>query len=298
MTSTQVLDLKGKKVGDVDLEDSVFGIEPSQGPLHQAVVRQLSNARSGSASSKTRSEISGGGAKPWRQKGTGRARAGSSRSPLWRHGGVIFGPKPRSFFQSMPRKMRRVAVRSALSARREELIVVKDFESIKEPKTKAFASVLKDLSLSDSKVLLVLDFACDNCKTVQLAARNIKGLKVIHADNLNVKDLLEYDSILTTERTLKSINEKLKTEKKAAPEKAEKPKAKKTEKTAVKEKKAPTVKSKEPKEKAPKAAKAPKEPKEAKEPKAEPKTEKEGKKAEPKKAPAKKPADKKDSKKK
>ncbi|MBZ0186818.1 MAG: 50S ribosomal protein L4, partial [Candidatus Obscuribacterales bacterium] len=195
MTSTQVLDLKGKKVGDFELEDTVFGIEPAKGPLHTALLRQLANARSGAANCKTRAEVRGGGAKPWRQKGTGRARAGSSRSPLWRTGGVIFGPKPRSYNQSMPKKMRQLAVRSALSARKDELVVVKDFEAIKEPKTKAFAAVLKELALEGKKVLLVLDFACDNCKTVQLAARNVKGVKVIYASNLNVKDLLEYDAI-------------------------------------------------------------------------------------------------------
>ena len=266
MASTKVLDTKGKKVGDIELDDTVFGVEPSQGALHTALVRQLANARSGSASTLTRSEVRGGGRKPWRQKGTGRARVGSIRSPLWNGGGIIFGPKPRSYYQSMPKKARRVAIRSALSARHEDIVVVKDFDQVKEAKTKAFSQILKDLELCGQKVLIILDFQFESSKYVQLSARNIDKVKVIHHQNLNIKDLLEYDKILTSEATLDSIQKFLKTE-----PKKEKP-AK--EKSKAKPKKAP-AKAKEKPAKAKAPAKPKKEASEKKEPKA--------KKSEPKK---------------
>lgn len=254
MASTKVLDIKGKKVGDIELDDTIFGIEPSQGTMHTALVRQLANARSGSASTLTRSEVRGGGRKPWRQKGTGRARAGSIRSPLWNGGGVIFGPKPRNYSQSMPKKMRRVALRSSLSSRKDDIIIIKDFDSVKEAKTKAFCQILKDLELCGQKVLVVLDFECDSCKYVQLSARNIEKVKVIHSSNINVKDLLEADKILTTERTLNALNNHLKTE----------PKEKKSESEAKAKKKAPAKKKAAPKAKAAKPAKADAPKKEAK----------------------------------
>lgn len=250
MASTKVLDIKGKKVGDIELDDTVFGVEPSQGTMHTALVRQLANARSGSASTLTRSEVRGGGRKPWRQKGTGRARAGSIRSPLWNGGGVIFGPKPRSFNQSMPKKMRRVALRSSLSTRKDDIIIVKDFDSVKEAKTKAFCQILKDLELCGQKVLVVLDFECDSCKYVQLSARNIEKVKVIHASNINVKDLLEADKILTTERTLNALNSHLKTEPKETEAKAKK-------KAPAKKKAAPKAKAEAPKKEAKPKAKKP-----------------------------------------
>jgi large subunit ribosomal protein L4 len=210
MTSAQLVDLKGKKLGEVTLDDSVFGGEPNTHVLHTALMRQLANARAGTASTKTRSEVRGGGRKPWRQKGTGRARAGSIRSPLWEGGGVIFGPKPRDYTVSMPKKMRQLAVRSALAARVNDFVVVKDFAELKEPKTKLMAAVLKDLQLFGRKVLLVMDFNCSHCQLVERAARNIAGLKVLNLNNLNVKDLLDCDSILTTERTLEEINNRFK----------------------------------------------------------------------------------------
>lgn len=264
MASTQVLDLKGKKVGEVELDDTVFGIEPSQGAMHTALVRQLANARSGSASSLTRAEVRGGGRKPWRQKGTGRARVGSIRSPLWNGGGVIFGPKPRDFSLSMPKKMRRVALRSALTSRKDDIVIVKDFDSVKEAKTKAFNQILSDLELTGKKLLVILDFASETCKYVQLSARNIALVKVIHASNANVKDLLDCHKILTTERTLNALNTFLKTEpkkeksekapaKKAPAKKKAEPKAKaKTEKTAKPKAKAEAPKKEaKPKEKKP-----------------------------------------------
>ncbi|MBX9877355.1 MAG: 50S ribosomal protein L4 [Candidatus Obscuribacterales bacterium] len=209
MTSAVLLDTKGKQVGEVSLEATVFGVEPNVDLMHTALNRQLANARSGSANTKTRSEVSGGGRKPWRQKGTGRARAGSIRSPLWAGGGVTFGPKPRDYSMSLPKKMRALAVRSALSAKREDMVVLKDF-SIKEPKTKEVAAIFDDLKISGQKILIVLDFACDGCVTIKRAASNIKGVKVVSSDNLSVKDIIEAGKIVTTERTVKAIGERLK----------------------------------------------------------------------------------------
>ncbi len=226
MTSAQVLDLKGNKVREVGLEDEVFGVTPNVGLLHSALVRQLANGRSGAANSKTRSEVRGGGRKPWRQKGTGRARAGSIRSPLWEGGGVTFGPKPRDFSQSMPKKQRVLALKSALAAKKDNLVVVQNFASITDGKTKQVATALKDLKLYGQKILLVLDHVNDEDKRVQLAARNIDGLKVIHVSNLNVKDLLESEVVLTTESAIQTIHNRFKpTDKDAAP--AEKKAAKK-----------------------------------------------------------------------
>ena len=210
MPSAQLVDLKGKKLAEVTLDDSVFGGEPNTHVLHTALVRQLANARAGTACSKTRSEVRGGGRKPWRQKGTGRARAGSIRSPLWAGGGVIFGPRPRDYYSSMPKKMRQLALKSALAARANDLVVVKDFSDLKEAKTKAMAAVLKALELAGKKVLLVLDRASAQFEQLERAARNIAGVKVLEVNNLNVKDLLESDAVLTSEQALDLINNRFK----------------------------------------------------------------------------------------
>lgn len=244
MTSAQVLDLKGNKVRELGLDDEVFGGEPNVGLLHSALVRQLANARSGAANTKTRSEVRGGGRKPWRQKGTGRARAGSIRSPLWEGGGVTFGPKPRDFSQSMPKKARAAALKSALAAKKDSIVVVSIFASITEGKTKLVAAALKDLKLYGQKILLVLEHVNDEDKRVQLAARNIDGLKVIHTSNLNVKDLLESEVVLTTESAIQTIHNRFKqTDKDAAP--AEKKAKKAPAAAATKEAKAPKAKTAE-----------------------------------------------------
>ncbi|MBI4533636.1 MAG: 50S ribosomal protein L4 [Candidatus Melainabacteria bacterium] len=209
MTSAQVVDLKGKRLSEVALDDSVFGGEPNVHLLHSAVVRQLANARAGTSSCKTRAEVSGGGRKPWRQKGTGRARVGSIRSPLWVGGGVIFGPKPRDYSLDMPHKMRCVALRSALAARKDHLVVVKDFVGLAGAKTKEMAIVLKSLGLDGKKILLVLDIDTAESVAVERAARNIKGLKVVGINDLNVKDLLGCDHLLTTEPALEKISSRL-----------------------------------------------------------------------------------------
>ena len=237
MTSVQLTDLKGSKVGEVAFSDDVFGLEPNVHVLHAALQRQLANARSGSANSKTRSEVRGGGRKPWRQKGTGRARAGSIRSPLWNGGGVIFGPKPRSYYQSMPKKARQLALRSALAARKDDFVVVKNFDGlfskapkagddaskIEQPKTKAFAAVIKDLKLQDKCVILLLDNGVPGVQQIERAARNMANVCVLNVNNLNVKDLISAEAVLTSERTVEFLNNRFK-----AQPKSEQPKVKAT----------------------------------------------------------------------
>ena len=210
MTSAQVVDLKGKKLSEVALSDEVFGITPNIGVIHSALLRQLANARGGAANTKTRAEVRGGGRKPWRQKGTGRARAGSIRSPLWAGGGVTFGPRPKDYSITMNKKQRQLALKSVLAGCVDKLVVVQDFDNFKEAKTKLFFEVLTNLNIADKKILVILDYACDACDRVALAARNIDGVRVIHATNLNVKDVLDCDHILTNARTLEVINNRFK----------------------------------------------------------------------------------------
>ena len=163
--------------------------------MHLALRRQLNNARQGSACAKTRAEVSGGGKKPWKQKGTGRARAGSLRSPLFAGGGVIFGPKPRSYAFNMPQKAR-------------QMVVVKDFSAITEPKTKLMVSALKSLNVT-GKILIVADVKAEENKNLELSARDIPSVKIILPSNLNVKDLLEADSVVITESAVNDITERL-----------------------------------------------------------------------------------------
>lgn len=196
----------GEEVGTATLELRVAKEENAAHILHRAVVRHLANGRQGTASSKTRAEVRGGGRKPWRQKGTGRARAGSIRSPLWRGGGVTFGPKPRDYSLKMNRKERRLALRTAFLSRAEETIVVESFaDQLQQPKTKELASALTRWgATSDKKVLLILLEISEN---VNLSARNICNLKLIKADNLNVYDVLTADKIVTTSDALAKIQE-------------------------------------------------------------------------------------------
>lgn len=206
--SKEILSTNGEKLGEITLNEAVFGVEPNLHVMHLALRRQLNNARQGSASCKTRAEVSGGGKKPWKQKGTGRARAGSLRSPLFAGGGVIFGPKPRSYAFNMPQKARQLAIKSALSARSEQLVVVKDFSTIAEPKTKLMVTALKSLNVS-GKTLIVADVKADENKNLALASRNIPSVKVILPSNLNVKDLLEADFVVMTESAVNVITERL-----------------------------------------------------------------------------------------
>ena len=206
--SKEILSTNGEKLGEITLNEAVFGVEPNLHVMHLALRRQLNNARQGSACAKTRAEVSGGGKKPWKQKGTGRARAGSLRSPLFAGGGVIFGPKPRSYAFNMPQKARQLAIKSALSARSEQMVVVKDFSTITEPKTKLMVNALKSLKVT-GKILIVADVKAEENKNLELSARNIPSVKIILPSNLNVKDLLEADSVVITESAVKDITERL-----------------------------------------------------------------------------------------
>ena len=197
-----VQDTQGKVVGTADLDDSVWAIEPNVPVMHQALLRQLANARLGTRKTKTRSEVRGGGAKPWRQKGTGRARQGSIRSPQWTGGGVVWGPQPRDFSQEMPRKMRRLAVRSALSAtvRDERLTVIEGLAEV-EPKTKAMKDVVAALPESRS-VLIVTDGIVT---PIRKASGNLQNVWVVEARYLNVRDILKYDRLLVTREAIPVI---------------------------------------------------------------------------------------------
>lgn len=208
MPSIDVYDIKGKKVSKVDLKEEIFGIEPNEAVVHSVLVNYLANQRQGTQSTKTRAEVRGGGRKPWKQKGTGRARAGSLRSPLFAGGGVIFGPKPRSYAFNMPQKARQLALKSALSAREGQLVIVKDFSTIAEPKTKLMVSSLKSLNVS-GKVLIVADTKAEENKNLELSARNIPSVKLLLPTNLNVKDLLEADFVVMTESAVNEITERL-----------------------------------------------------------------------------------------
>ena len=206
--SKEILSINGEKLGEITLAKEVFAVEPNLHVMHLALRRQLNNGRQGSACAKTRAEVSGGGRKPWKQKGTGRARAGSLRSPLFAGGGVVFGPKPRSYAISMPQKARKLALKSALSARQEQLVVVKDFSQIAQPKTKLMVSALKALNVS-GKVLIIADTKAAENANLELAARNIPSVKMILPSNLNVKDLLEADFVVITESAVNVITERL-----------------------------------------------------------------------------------------
>ena len=198
----------GSQAGQMDLEDNVFGVEPNVHLMHLAVRRQLNNARSGNACAKTRAQVRGGGKKPWKQKGTGRARAGSLRSPLFEGGGVIFGPVPRDYSIKMPVKARRVALKSALSARLEATTIVKDFSALTAPRTKEFVKILDGLKLS-GKILIIADTKAQENQHLELAARNLPNVKIILPSNINVKDILEADSVVMSEAAVTAITERL-----------------------------------------------------------------------------------------
>src|SRR5574344_254225 len=206
--SKEILSTSGEKLGEITLEKSVFGVEPNLHIMHLALRRQLNNGRVGSACAKTRAEVAGGGRKPWKQKGTGRARAGSIRSPLFAGGGVIFGPKPRDYGFAIPQKARKLALKSALSAKASNLVIVKDFSEIKEPKTKLMVKSLASLKV-EGKVLIIADTKAAENKYLELSARNIPSVKLLLPTNLNVKDLLEADYVVITESAVNDVTEKL-----------------------------------------------------------------------------------------
>jgi len=207
MPKVAVYDMTGAQTGEIELNDSVFGVEVNEAVMHQAVVMQLANQRLGTASTKTRGMVRGGGRKPWRQKGTGRARSGSTRSPIWVGGGTVFGPQPRSYAFSMPRKARRLAIKSALSAKVQagELLVMEDI-AIKEPKTNTVVGMLDSLKIGDDKALIIVSATDEN---VEKSSRNIPGVKSITSQGLNVYDILYHDKVLVTKDAVSKIEEVL-----------------------------------------------------------------------------------------
>ena len=204
MPKTNVYDMTGKQVGEIELSDAIFGIEPNMVAIHEAVKNQLANRRQGTQSALTRAEVSGGGRKPWRQKGTGRARQGSTRSPQWTHGGVAFAPKPRTYTYRLNKKYRRLALLSALSAKCQagEIIVVDNIDC-SEIKTKSFAGFLKAVG-AEGKSLVVTPEVRRN---VVLSARNIPGVATAPADIINVYDIMNADKFVVDRGAVEKIQE-------------------------------------------------------------------------------------------
>ena len=203
MANVSVYNIEGKEVGSIELNDAVFGVEVNEHLVHLAVVSQLANNRQGTQSAKTRSEVSGGGRKPWRQKGTGHARQGSTRSPQWTGGGVVFAPKPRDYSFKMNKKEKRIALLSALSSKvADSKIVVLDEFNLDEIKTKKFVEVLNNLKVS--KALVVLE---GENKNVVLSGRNVNGAKVSNTSEINTYDVLKYDTLVVTKATVEKLEE-------------------------------------------------------------------------------------------
>lgn len=197
----------GEKVTDIDLSDDIFNSKINEDVVHQVVTAQLAKVRSGSASTKTRSEVRGGGRKPWRQKGTGRARHGSIRSPLWVGGGITFGPKPRSYNKKVNKKMKKIALKSVLSDKLQtESIMILDELNLDEIKTQKMVALLEELGLSEKKVLIVLP---EKDKNIYLSARNLPRVKTLVLDGLNTYDLLDNEVILMSEEAARKIEEVL-----------------------------------------------------------------------------------------
>ena len=204
MPTVSIYDMNGKQTGSLELSAEIFGIEPNATVLHSAVVNYLANQRQGTQSTLTRSEVSGGGKKPWRQKGTGHARQGSTRATQWIHGGIALGPKPRSYRYALPKKVRRLAMKSALSSKvaAEELLVVENL-AVEEIKTKTIAAMLAALG-ADKKVLLVLS---ENDPKLIKSARNIPGVKTALVNTLNVYDILDSDKFIVAKEAVAQIEE-------------------------------------------------------------------------------------------
>lgn len=196
-----VYDIDKNRVSEIELNDAVFGAEVNQDAIYEVVRMQMASRRSGNASTKGRSDVSGGGKKPWRQKGTGRARAGHSRSPIWRGGGIIFGPTPRSYAYKVPKKVKRLALISALSMKlkEEKMIVLRDIP-LEEIKTKKFQAVVDRFGLN--KALFVID---ESRPVLEKSSRNIKAVKMVRSEGINVYDLLKYDHVVLLEPSIKKI---------------------------------------------------------------------------------------------
>ncbi len=206
MPTVAVYNIDRKKVGDIDLNDNVFGVEVNGGLLHQAVVMQLASQRLGTHATKTRAFVRGGGRKPWKQKGTGRARSGSRRSPLWVGGGTVFGPHPRSYAFSMPRKQRRLAIKCALSDKVQEgSLLVLDALDFEAPKTKQVVKLLQTFEV-DNKALII---TAEEAENVERSSRNIPGVKAINTTGLNVYDILNHDKLFVTKDAVARIEEVL-----------------------------------------------------------------------------------------
>ena len=205
MPNVKVFDLTAKEVGEIELNENIFGVEIHPALMHQAMVMQLSNQRLGTAATKTRSMVRGGGKKPWRQKGTGRARAGTIRSPLWVGGGTVFGPHPRKYVKRMPRKARRWALFSALSAKVEANEVrILDVLQFEAPKTRQILDVLKSFEIEGKKALFI---SGEYSEMVDKSARNIPGVKAITSMGLNVVDILHHDTVFVTKQAVEKIEE-------------------------------------------------------------------------------------------
>ena len=203
MANVSVYNIEGKEVGTIDLNDAVFGVEVNEHLVHMAVVSQLANNRQGTQKAKTRSEVSGGGRKPWRQKGTGHARQGSTRAPQWTGGGVVFAPVPRDYSFKMNKKEKRAALQSALTSRVEEnKFIVVDELNFDEIKTKKFQEVLNNLNVN--KALVVLE---DGNTNVEISARNIAGVKIAKTNTINVYDILKYNTVIATKAAVATIEE-------------------------------------------------------------------------------------------
>jgi large subunit ribosomal protein L4 len=204
MPKVDVINIKGEKIEELMLKDEVFGIEPNEAAVHQVVVAQLANKRQGTQSAKTRSEVRGGGRKPWRQKGTGRARAGTIRSPLWKGGGVVFAPKPRDYSQKINKKMNRLAMKSVLSSKvADNELLVLDSIALDAPKTKEMAAILTAIK-AGKKTIIVLDSVNEN---IYKSARNLPGVITATVETLNVYDLLNYDCMVATKVSVEKIEE-------------------------------------------------------------------------------------------
>lgn len=203
MPKVGLYNIEGSQVGDVELNASVFDFPVNEAAMHQVILALLANKRQGTQSAKTRAEVSGGGIKPWRQKGTGRARQGSTRSPQWAHGGIVFAPKPRSYRMAIPKSMKRVAMKSALSSKvKEENVLVIDSLKMEAPKTRTMAELLKKLSVK--KALIVTS---DVEMNAYKSARNIEGITMVPCNNINVYDIVKYEKLILTQDAVKKIEE-------------------------------------------------------------------------------------------
>ena len=203
MANVAVYNMEGKEVDKIELNDSIFGVEINEHLVHMAVLQQLANKRQGTQKAKTRSEVSGGGRKPWRQKGTGHARQGSTRAPQWTGGGVVFAPTPRDYSFKMNKKEKRAALKSALTSKVEEKkFIVVDEIAFDEIKTKNFVNVMKNLNVS--KALVVLE---DGNRNVELSARNVADIKTTKTNTINVYDILKYNTVIATKAAVAGIEE-------------------------------------------------------------------------------------------